>query len=225
MRGRREGSRLRFQRLWNSFQAIWKAMKVLPVPVASVSRMRVLVGGDRLHDPLDGDVLVVAARVRAALVFEGHGGEAVAPGVGLGEGQRPELVRRGVGLDLAFLAGLHVDAVDALAVGGVGEAHGQLAGVVLGLADALGQLLVPGLGLDDRQLAVAIDQHVVGDERLAAGGHDPRCGPARSGYSRRIRLPSTTPQPAAASAGSMCSALVSASFTPPRVPSWPAKAW
>ena len=40
MRGRRVGSRLRFQRLWNSFQAIWKAMKVLPVPVASVSRMR-----------------------------------------------------------------------------------------------------------------------------------------------------------------------------------------
>ena len=34
------GSRLRFQRLWNSFQAIWKAMKVLPVPVARVSRMR-----------------------------------------------------------------------------------------------------------------------------------------------------------------------------------------
>ncbi len=31
-------------------------------------------------------------------------------------------------------------------------------------------------------------------------------------YSRRILLPSTTPQPAAASAGSMCSARVSASF-------------
>ena len=45
MRGRRVGSpplfqSARFQRLWNSFQAIWKAMKVLPVPVASVSRMR-----------------------------------------------------------------------------------------------------------------------------------------------------------------------------------------
>src|SRR6516162_10008338 len=32
------------------------------------------------------------------------------------------------------------------------------------------------------------------------------------GYSRRMRLPSTTPQPAVASAGSICSALVSASF-------------
>ena len=40
MRGRRVGSRLRFHWLWNSFQAIWKAMGVLPVPVASVSRMR-----------------------------------------------------------------------------------------------------------------------------------------------------------------------------------------
>ena len=32
----------RFQRLWNSVQAIWKAIAVLPVPVASVSRMRCL---------------------------------------------------------------------------------------------------------------------------------------------------------------------------------------
>ena len=40
MRGRRVGSPERFQRLWNSFQASWKAMKVLPVPVARVSRMR-----------------------------------------------------------------------------------------------------------------------------------------------------------------------------------------
>jgi len=40
MRGRREGSRVRFQRLWKSFQAIWRAMKVLPVPVARVRRTR-----------------------------------------------------------------------------------------------------------------------------------------------------------------------------------------
>ena len=79
----------------------------------------------------------------------------------------PEFVRRGVARQLAFRAGLHVDAVDALAVGGVGEADGQLAGVVLGLADAFGQRLVPRLGLDDRELAVAVDQHVVGRERLA----------------------------------------------------------
>src|SRR5690349_1773076 len=41
IRGRRAGSpacfqSIRFQRLWKSFQASWKAMKVLPVPVARV---------------------------------------------------------------------------------------------------------------------------------------------------------------------------------------------
>ena len=96
MRGRRVGSRLRFQRLWNSFQAIWNAMKVLPVPVASVSRMRSLSVGDRLQHALDGDVLVVAALEVAALVLERHGGEAVAPGVRFGERQVPEFVGRRV---------------------------------------------------------------------------------------------------------------------------------
>src|SRR5512141_1133495 len=36
--------------------------------------------------------------------------------------------------------------------------------------------------------------------------------PSVMGYSRRIRLPSTTPQPDAFRAGSICSALVSVSF-------------
>src|SRR5688572_25562289 len=36
--------------------------------------------------------------------------------------------------------------------------------------------------------------------------------PGEMGYSRRMRLPSITPQPAASRVGSMCSALVSASF-------------
>jgi hypothetical protein len=40
MRGRRVGSRPRFQEAWKSFQAIWKAIEVLPVPVARVRRMR-----------------------------------------------------------------------------------------------------------------------------------------------------------------------------------------
>jgi len=75
-----------------------------------------LARGDRLHDAFDGDVLVVAARVRAALVLEGHSGEMVTPGVRFGEGQGPELVGRGIGRHLALLAGPHVDAVDALAV-------------------------------------------------------------------------------------------------------------
>ena len=127
-----------------------------------------LLGGDGLQHALDGDVLVVAALEIAALVLERHGGEAVAPGVRLGKGQVPEFVRRRVAGHLALGPLLHVDAVDALAVGGVGEADGELAGVVLRLRHAFGQRFVPRLGLDDGQLGVAIDQHVIGGERLAA---------------------------------------------------------
>jgi hypothetical protein len=169
MRGRRVGSpsffqSLRFQRLWNSFHAIWKAMKVLPVPVASVSRMR------------SRPSAMAPARARwrcpgssgpgsAALVLEGHGGEAVAPGVLLWRRSRPEFFRRREGASSPSRR-VHVDAVDALPVGGVGEAHRQLAGVVLGLRHAFGQRLVPGLGLDHRQLGVAVLQHVVGVSAL-----------------------------------------------------------
>jgi hypothetical protein len=66
-------------------------------------------------------------------------------------------------------------------------------------------------GLDHGQLAIAVDQHVIGGKRFAAAtvAFDAAGG---MGYSRRIVLPSTTPQPAALRAGSMCSALVSASF-------------
>jgi hypothetical protein len=69
---------------------------------------------------------------------------------------------------LAFLARLHVDAVEALAVGGVGEPHGQLARVVLRLGHALGERLVPRLGLDHGELGVAVLEHVVGPERVPA---------------------------------------------------------
>ena len=106
--------------------------------------------------------------MRAALVFVGHISEAVAPRVGLREGHCPEFVRRGVCGDLAFLTRLHVDGVDAASVGGVGVADGELACVIFRLADTLGQLLVLRLGLNDGQLHVAINQHIVGDIRLAA---------------------------------------------------------
>ena len=104
----------------------------------------------------------------AALVLEWHGGEAVAPGVRLGERHVPEFVRRGIARRLAFLAGLHVDAVDALAVGGIGVADRHLSGVVLGLRHAFGQFFVPCFSLDDGELGVAIDQNIIGGERLAA---------------------------------------------------------
>ena len=47
-------------------------------------------------------------------------------------------------------------------------ADGELACVIFRLADTLGQLLVLRLGLNDGQLHVAINQHIVGDIRLAA---------------------------------------------------------
>ena len=128
----------------------------------------VAAGGDGLQHAVDGDVLVVAALEIPAPVLEGDGGEPVAPGVLLGEGPVPEFVGRRVAGQLAFGPLLHVDAVNALAVGGVGEADGELARVVLGLRHALGQRLIPRLGLDDGQLGVPIDQHVIGAERLAA---------------------------------------------------------
>ena len=65
--------------------------------------------------------------------------------------------------DILLRAGRHVDLIDADAIGGVGEAGLQLLGVFLGLADALGIGQVPPLGLDHRELVVAVGQHVVGD--------------------------------------------------------------
>ena len=124
--------------------------------------------GQRRQHALDGDVLVVAPLEEAAPVLEGHGGEAVAPGVGRGEGEVPDLVGRRKAGPFAFRAGLHVDAVDAPPVAGVGEADRQLAGVVLGLADALGEFLVPGLGLHHRQPGVAVFEDVVRAQGLAA---------------------------------------------------------
>ena len=55
-----------------------------------------------------------------------------------------------------------------MAVRAVGETKRELACIVLGLAEAFGDRLVPGLGLDDGELVVAVHEHVVGDDGLAA---------------------------------------------------------
>ena len=138
-------------------------MKVLPVPVASVSRMRSLSAAIGLQHAFDGDVLVVAALEVATLVLKRHGGEAIAPGVGFGEGPVPEFVGRGIRRRSRLPCRLHVDGVDALAVGGVGEANRELCGVLLGLRDAFGERFVPGLGFDDGELGVAVFEDVVGE--------------------------------------------------------------
>ena len=100
-------------------------------------------------------MLVVARLPGAALVLERHGGEAVAPFVRLGENVGPKFVRRRIALDIALRAGLHVDLVDAPAIGGIGKARLQLLGIGLGLPNAFGVALVARLGLDHRQLVIA----------------------------------------------------------------------
>ena len=127
-----------------------------------------LVVRDRLHHPLDGDILVVTARMRTAFVFKWHSGEAVAPRVGLREGCGPKLVGRGIGGNGTFLARLHINSINALAVGGVGESHRHLARILFALRHAFRQRFVPRLGFDHGQFLVAIDQHIIGGERLAA---------------------------------------------------------
>ena len=128
----------------------------------------VLAGGDRLQHPLHGDLLVEADLPAAALVGVGDGGEAITPGVLFGEGARPQLLGRGEAVGLPLLARIHVDRVDALAVAGVGEAQLELGGVLLGLTHAFGERQPIGLGFHHRQGGVAVAEHVVGAEALAA---------------------------------------------------------
>ena len=91
-----------------------------------------------------------------------------APGVLFGEGALPQLLWRGEGFGLPLLARVHVNGVNALAVAGVGETQLELGGVFLGLAHAFGEWQGIGLGLHHRQGGVAVAEHVVGTEGLAA---------------------------------------------------------
>lgn len=124
--------------------------------------------GDRIEDALDGNVLVIAGSVGAAFVFVGDIGEAIPPVVGLGVGEVPEFLGRRPGVGFAFLGGFAVDGVDALAVARVGEADIELFGVVFGLSQTGGQRRRIGFGFDNGQLGVAIDEDLVGNQRLGA---------------------------------------------------------
>ena len=124
--------------------------------------------GHGLKHLLHGQVLIVAPGEGTALVFVGNGGEAVAPSVLGGESRLPQLLRRREALAFAFLPRAPVDAVDPLAIGGIGEAHIQLLRIHLGLAHPFGQGLVPGLGLDHRELGTSVFQDIVGRQCRAA---------------------------------------------------------
>jgi len=85
-----------------------------------------------------------------------------------GEAAGPEFLGRWEGRHRTLFAAGHVDGVDPEAVAGVGEAEPQLAGVILRLGHAFGERGRIGLGLHHRQLGVAVGEHVIGGERLAA---------------------------------------------------------
>ena len=93
--------------------------------------------GDGVQRPVYGDLLIKADYPASALVRERHCGEAVVPCVRLGKRLVPEFNRAGVARHLAFLAGLHINAVDTLSVGRIGVADGHLFGVILRLTHAL----------------------------------------------------------------------------------------
>ena len=153
-------SPLRFQRADQSFQQIWKATTVLPVPVARVSSIRFLPCSDRLNGAVDGDLLVVAKGLRP--VVETRASAAARPPASsthaLGTAQaRPELVRRREIVDRPLDPGRVVELDDLDAVGGVGELQAQDLGVFLGLLKPVRCMPVAGLGLDDRDREVRAD--------------------------------------------------------------------
>ena len=127
-----------------------------------------LAGGDGFQHAVDGDVLVIAAGVGAAFVLKRNGGETVAPDVLLGVGLGPEFGGGRVAGQFALGALVHVDAVEALAIGGISETNREFPRVVLGLGDTEGEGFGPGFGLDDGEFGVAVDEDVIGDGRLAA---------------------------------------------------------
>ena len=116
---------------------------------------------------VDGIVLVVARGPHAAAVLVGHVAQGLPPAVGgrsAAEHLVPQVVGGGVGQrrDVALDAGAHVHAVQALAVGGVGDGGLQFLRVLLGLTQAVGHAGGVGLGLNHGQLLAAVGQDVVG---------------------------------------------------------------
>ena len=92
-----------------------------------------LLQGSGSSHPLNGDVLIIAVRVCAALVFIRSVGKAVAPGILFGKSPVPEFLRGLVAGYFAFMAGFHVDFISALTVAGIGKPDRQLSRIVFSL--------------------------------------------------------------------------------------------
>src|SRR5262249_31907928 len=87
--------------------------------------------------------------------------------VGFGEGDVPEFFGSGIAVEDAFLASVHVHAVEPATIAGVSETDGELISVILGLSDAFGERFVPCFGFEDGKFGVAIDKNVIGRRWLA----------------------------------------------------------
>ena len=126
---------------------------------------------DGVEHVVDGNLLIVAHSLLAILI-EGLHAEFVAPVVGLAELPLPQRLRGGevVHLMLAAALWVAVNLIDMVAVGRIGEADVERRGVVLGLSHALLVAHLVALGLDDSQLHIAVDEHVVGLLRLVLHG-------------------------------------------------------
>ena len=148
MRGRRVGSPERFQRAWNSFQAIWKAMAVFPVPGGQRQQDAGLASAYGFQRRIDGIVLVITEFPLAARRLERHRTETVAPLALNSEAALPQIIRRRERLEVTFFPRMHVGLVPAKPIGGIGEARLEPAGIVRGLPQP-GRMAQPRpLGLD-----------------------------------------------------------------------------
>ena len=121
--------------------------------------------GDGFQHLVDGVVLVVAGLPKAAFFLEGGGAEAGPPGVGIGEGGGPEVVRGGKCVNGAFRAGVHVHPVDVFAVGGEGEAGLKAFGVAFGLGQSFGGGEVAAFGFDHAEFLAMVKEDVISDFR------------------------------------------------------------
>ena len=146
-----------------------------------------LVRGDGVQHPLNGQVLVVARLPASSLVFEGYGTKALLPiHTGLATGlaglqpgiwatlergepsKLPQLIRGWPAVHVPFTAGEHVHLVLACAIAAEREAGLQLVRVLFGLPQAVRYARSLSLGLQGGQHAPFVFKDVVGDVRGVA---------------------------------------------------------
>ena len=106
--------------------------------------------GNGIQHPAYGQLLVIASLKRSTLVFKRHLRKTVPPGIGLGKGRFPQILRRRKARQFALPTRLHINTVNTLTIAGIGEANTQLTRVIFSLADTFCQRLIPGLSLNYR---------------------------------------------------------------------------